>query len=158
LLDGDVQRLLPPFLVLSLIVVSLAFGLAVPVVGPMSGWWRLTGVVPLIIGLLLNLGGAGLFARVETNIKTFNDPDKLVVEGLFRFTRNPMYLGFTFILIAVAVFVGSLTAWVGPVAFFLAASLWYIPFEEHRMAARFGPAYDRYRQRVPRWVGLGWGS
>ena len=58
-----------------------------------------------------------------------------MTDGPVRFTRNPMYLGFTLVLVAVALFVRSLTAWVGRLAFFVAASLWYIPFEEARMGA-----------------------
>ncbi len=147
------QRLLPPFLVLILIAVSLVIGLALPVLGPMEGWVRWLGFIPLLVGLAFNLRGAGLFAKVETNIKTFNEPEKLVTNGPFRFTRNPMYLGFTLMLCGVALFIGSLTAWVGPIAFFAAANLWYIPFEEARMHATFGDAYEAYQRQVPRWIG-----
>jgi protein-S-isoprenylcysteine O-methyltransferase Ste14 len=65
-----------------------------------------------------------------------------------------MYLGFLVALIGVAAAVGSLAAVVAPVGFWAAAQFWYIPFEERRMAARFGADYDRYRARVGRWVTL----
>lgn len=148
------QRLLPPALVLILVIVSVVLGVVVPLVGPLHWALRLVGVVPLAAGLWLNLGGAGLFARVGTNIRTFDEPGQLVTSGHFRFTRNPMYVGFTLMLVAVALFVGTLTAWLGAVVFFLAANGWYIPFEERRMVASFGDAYEEYRRRVPRWIGL----
>ena len=150
---GAMQRLLPPSLVLILVVVSVVIGVTMPVLGPLHWVLRLLGVLPLAAGLWLNLGGAGLFARLETNIRTFDDPGQLVTTGHFRFTRNPMYLGFTLVLIAVAMFVGTLTAWVGPTVFFVAANGWYVPFEEQRMQATFRDAYEDYRRRVPRWIG-----
>lgn len=151
--DGCMNRLLPPSLVLMLVVVSVVVGLVFPILGPLHWVVRLVGVLPLGVGLWLNLGGAGLFARVGTNIRTFDDPGELVTSGPFRFTRNPMYLGFVLILVAVALFVGTLTAWLGAGAFFAAANSWYVPFEEQRMAAMFRDAYDEYRRRVPRWLG-----
>ena len=150
---SGMQRLLPPLLFLPLLAISIVLGLVVPIAGPLSWALRILGVPVAIAGLTLNIGGAGLFNRIGTNIKTFDDPGRLVEEGPFRFTRNPMYLGFTLMLCGAALLVGSLTAWTGAVAFFAAANLWYIPFEEARMRSIFGPQYEDYRRRVPRWLG-----
>lgn len=147
------QRLLPPLLFLPLLLISITVGLVVPGAGPFGWALRLVGVPVVLAGLALNLGGAGLFNRLGTNIRTFDDPGRLVESGPFRFTRNPMYLGFTLILCGAALLVGTLTAWVGAAVFFAAANLWYIPFEEARMHATFGSDYDDYRRRVPRWLG-----
>ncbi len=147
------QRLLPPLLFLPLLVISVVVGLVAPALGPLPWVVRLSGVPIAAAGLALTVGGAGLFDRVDTNIKTFDDPDRLVTQGPFRFSRNPMYLGFTLALAGTALVVGTLTAWLGAVVFFGAANAWYIPFEERRMAATFGSAYAEYRRRVPRWLG-----
>ena len=147
------QRLLPPFLVAALLVGAIVVGLSMPVLGPMAMPLRLSGLVPLAAGGWLNLRGAGLFERIGTNIKTFDEPGTLVVTGPFRFSRNPMYLGFLLVLTGVAILIGSLTAWLGPTAFLAAAQLWYIPFEEGEMRAKFGGDYERYAARVGRWIG-----
>ncbi|MCP3991799.1 MAG: isoprenylcysteine carboxylmethyltransferase family protein [Actinomycetia bacterium] len=147
------KQILPPKLVLILLIVMVPLGLVAPVLEIPPGPWRLVGLVPALIGAVLTLKGGALFARADTNIKTFDDPDVLVSTGLFRRTRNPMYLGFILLLVGVALLVGGLTAWVGPVGFFVAADRWYIPFEEKRMIETFGTEYDGYRSRVPRWVG-----
>lgn len=146
------KRLLPPLLFAPLLVLSVVLGLVVPVLGPAPWPVRVLGVPVALAGLAFNLGGAGLFGRLGTNIKTFNDPGQLVTSGPFRFTRNPMYLGFTLILSGVGLLVGTLTAWLGALAFFVAADTWYIPFEERRMRALFGTDYDDYQRRVPRWL------
>lgn len=145
--------LLPPRVVLALLISSVVLGLAVPVAGPAA--WPLRALGPLLVvpALILTVSSAGRFREAGTNILPHRDPDVLVSGGHFRWTRNPMYLGFLGLLMGVSFAVGSLTAWIGPLAYFLYSALWIIPFEEERMAARFGDDYTVYRQRVPRWVG-----
>lgn len=147
------QRLLPPHLFVLCGISSLAIGLLLPVVGPAALPFRLIGVPVLIAGVLLTVRSASHFERAETNIKTFDDPGVLVGTGPFRFSRNPMYLGFTVALVGLSLIVASLSAFAGPALFWLLADRWYIPFEERRMAAAFGPAYRQYRSMVPRWIG-----
>ncbi len=147
------HALLPPKLVLLLIVAMVAATVALPVTVVVDGWWRIIGCVPMCAGLALALSGSRLFERVGTNIKTFDDPDQLVATGLFAITRNPMYLGFELLLIGIAIALGSWVAALGPLAFFIAADRWYIPFEESRMVAAFGDDYEDYRRSVYRWLG-----
>lgn len=147
------QRLLPPALVLLSIVFATALSSVLPGAGPGSLAWRLPGAFLLVIGAALSARGSALFAQVGTNVHTFGEPGKLVATGLFGFSRNPMYLGFLILLTGVAVLLGTLTAWVAPLAFFAAASFWYIPFEEQRMRDTFGTDYERYQQTVNRWIG-----
>ncbi len=145
--------LLPPKLVLFLIIVMVSIGLLVPIVEAPVGAWRLIGILPLAFGLGLVLNGGRLFDQIDTNIKTFGEPDALVSSGPFRWTRNPMYLGFVLLLVGVAILVGGITGWIGPVVFFVAADRWYIPFEETRMIETFGVDYEAYRGKVSRWLG-----
>jgi protein-S-isoprenylcysteine O-methyltransferase Ste14 len=148
------RRLLPPFLFVPLAGLSVVFGWLVPIAGPIDPPWRWLALVPLLGGLALNVGSAGLFSRIGTNVVTFNDPGTLVTVGPFRWTRNPMYLGFVLMLLGIAGVVGTASALLGPVVFFVAANFWYIPFEERRAHAVFGDPYDRYSSRVPRWIGV----
>lgn len=114
---------------------------------------RIAGLAAIAVGVALTLRHALLFQRLDTNIYTFNDPDLLVRDGAFAWTRNPMYLGFVLFLTGLAIGLGSVVAFIGPLVFFVAADRWYIPFEERRMHATFGADYERYRQTVRRWMG-----
>lgn len=146
------NRLLPPNLVVLILLVMVALTLVLPIaVWPPSSW-RLVGLGPVVGGIGLTVGGSRIFSRVRTNIKTFDDPDVLVADGPFRRSRNPMYLGFVLFLVGVAILLGAASAWVGPIAFFVAADRWYIPFEEVRMSETFGPAYATYTSTVRRWL------
>ena len=148
------QRLLPPSLVALLVIAMVVATLAVrwP---ELPTAMRVAGVVVLTGGMVLNVRHAKLFDSVGTNIKTFDDPDQLVTTGAFAFTRNPMYLGFALMLAGIALALGSVVAWLGPVIFVIAADRWYIPFEERRMRAVFGIDYDNYHASVKRWFGRG---
>jgi protein-S-isoprenylcysteine O-methyltransferase Ste14 len=63
-----------------------------------------------------------------------------------------MYLGFALALLGAWWFMGSLSAGVGCIGFFLAAQYWYIPFEEKRCLDVFGDDYKTYQQAVRRWL------
>jgi protein-S-isoprenylcysteine O-methyltransferase Ste14 len=148
-----VQRLLPPQLFVVCAAAAAAIGWFVPVSAHLPAAVRLLGAPLLASGLMVAGRSAATFDRLDTNINTFDDPDVLVETAAFRYSRNPMYLGFTLALLGISTLVGSLTAFVGPVVFWLSADRWYVPFEERRMRAVFGPAYLEYCRGVPRWIG-----
>ncbi|PCK32870.1 methyltransferase family protein [Pseudoalteromonas piscicida] len=147
------QKLLPPILL-------FLFVILMPVVCWLTAAshfiyypFNLLGLVPIALGLALAKSGSKLFAKEETNIMTFNKPDKLVDDGVFRYTRNPMYLGFVIALLGYAVLVGgALVSFLFVITFLLIADRWYIRFEEKMMEQTFGDAYLRYRGRVRRWL------
>ena len=147
------KKLLPPVLVALLILVIYGLSLLAPL-GPImtEGLAFIIGLIIIFTGLALLLSAAALFAKARTNINTFKDPGTLVEAGPFRFTRNPMYLGFFLITLGVAIMMNEIAGLIGPVIFFLAANFWYIPFEEKAAAKMFGPAYEDYKSRVRRWL------
>jgi protein-S-isoprenylcysteine O-methyltransferase Ste14 len=146
------MRLLPPLLVLMLIVAMAALRILAP--GPMimSFPYNLAGALVAALGLGLTLSGARLFSRVGTNIKTFNEPGTLVTGGAFRWTRNPMYLGFLLLLAGIAILLGAATPFAAVALFALVADRWYIAFEEQALERKFGAAYAAYRQTTRRWI------
>jgi protein-S-isoprenylcysteine O-methyltransferase Ste14 len=146
------KRLLPPILV-AIIVLAMCLARVVlpgPVIASQPANW--IGLVILVAGFALGFAGARQFNKVGTNIRTFNDPTLLVTGGLYRWTRNPMYLGFAVLLIGLAILLGTLVPFLGPIAFVIAADRWYIPFEEKALQRKFGEQYEAYRQTTRRWV------
>ena len=146
------MKLLPPHLVLIGVALIAVSGLVLPGPELLQGVWRLTGVLPGALGVGLLAAGSGLFRRLGTNIRTFDEPGVLVVDGPFRFSRNPMYLGFSLVLLGLALGTGHATPLAIPAAFFAVANLWYVPFEERAMHAKFGPDYEQYRRTTRRWI------
>ena len=110
------------------------------------------GAAIIALGLSITLSGSTEFSRIGTNIQTFKEPELMVTEGIFRHTRNPMYLGMCLALFGFALFLGSVTPFFVALGFFTIHATWYVPFEEARMRAHFDEEYDVYCQRTRRWI------
>lgn len=107
-----------------------------------------------LAGVACDLAGFLTFRRARTTINPLR-PDAataLVDRGIYRLTRNPMYLGLTCLLCAWAVVLGSWWALAGPVALAAYLQRFQIAPEERALDARFGDAYRAYRSRVRRWL------
>ena len=125
---------------------------ALPVGLLFPAWRRPIGASLMVAGCLLIAGVGWLLLRHGTEVHTFGTPRKLVTSGPFRFSRNPIYLGFLLGLLGAWIYLGSVSPVVGPLVFFWVANAWYIPFEEQKLQQAFGGAYDRYRKSVRRWL------
>lgn len=106
------------------------------------------------IGGFISVAGARAFrrARTTTNPLQPHQASALVTEGIYRVTRNPMYVGLMLVLIAWAVVLGSPVSLAGPVAFVVYMNRFQIGPEEVALAAKFGDEFERYRARVRRWI------
>lgn len=151
-----------------------AFELKIPPVAQfliaMAGMWLLARYVPAlavdiparkaIVVLLFCVGGivavpaVAAFRSAGTTVDP-RDPDKatrLVVRGVYRFSRNPMYLGLLCLLGAWAFYLSNLLAFAGLPVFVLAMNRLQIEPEEVAMLAQFGDEYRSYSEKVRRWV------
>ncbi|HYF43391.1 MAG TPA: isoprenylcysteine carboxylmethyltransferase family protein [Ramlibacter sp.] len=123
-----------------------------PVLQLWDGSLRWLGLLPVAAGLAIASWHARLFRRRGTNIDTFGEPGTIVREGMFRRTRNPMYLGFVITLSGLAACLGSLSPFLAVAAFKLLVHHWYIRVEERAMLRKFGQDYLEYQRTVPRWL------
>lgn len=107
-----------------------------------------------VAGGCISLAGVVSFRRAETTVNPMKpeNTSSLVTGGIYRVTRNPMYLGLLLVLLAWAVFLSSAWALVGPVAFVLYIDRFQIAPEERVMTALFGAGYFAYKARVRRWL------
>lgn len=101
-----------------------------PVVQVIPLPWSLLGLVLLVAGLALNLITDNAFHKNNTTVKPFQESTVLIVDGVYRFSRHPMYLGFVLKLTGVAVILGSLTRWLVVPAFVAAMEIMFIRTEE----------------------------
>jgi protein-S-isoprenylcysteine O-methyltransferase Ste14 len=102
----------------------------------------------------LALAAFATFWRVRTTINPF-DPRRastLVTHGIFRLTRNPMYLSLLLLLVGYAVRMGGQLEFLGPIVFYLYVTRFQILPEELALQARFGDTYLAYKQRTRRWI------
>lgn len=145
-------RLIPPVLFLILILALIPLRLYHPETLMMRTDAAMPWDVPLALGFATLVWAFSHFKRKGAEIHTFRQPRGLVTDGPFRYTRNPMYLGFFLLLLGAAFYVNTWCALLAPLAFLLTAMFWYVPHEERRMRATFGAAYDDYAWMTRRWI------
>jgi len=152
----------PPLLLLIpppiLYAAFFGVGLALDRLAPWSPSWMQGGLAHwigslcLLASAIFGVASLGLFGLRRTTVIPQGHPARLVTEGPFAISRNPMYVALTLLYCGAAILIAR--AWplllaVGPVA---VMQLVVIPFEERRMSEAFGQAYADYCRRVRRWL------
>ena len=105
-------------------------------------------------GVIVALLGFLAFRQAKTTVNPVN-PEKassLVTGGIYSYTRNPMYVGLTALLVGWAIWLAAPWLLLGPVVLMLYLTRFQILPEERVMRSKFGRDYDEYRQRVRRWL------
>ena len=150
--DKPGVRIPPPLLFLIPILASVIIEHFVPttfVVGPVR--W-IAGVFLIAVGVALNVVGFITQKRAGTDPIPFNPTTKIVSHGLYRFSRNPMYIGFAFWTLGLAVLLNSVWALCGvPIGLVLIDRL-VVAREEMYLERKFGEEYLSYKARVRRWI------
>jgi protein-S-isoprenylcysteine O-methyltransferase Ste14 len=114
---------------------------------------QLLGLVCIGLGVALLAACIFEFARSGRGTLSPVDPPRhLVVRGLYRYVRNPMYLSVTVIILGEALVTHSVALTGYWAVWFGCANLFVIVYEEPALRQRFGESYDEYTQRVGRWI------
>ena len=88
----------------------------------------------------------------KTTIEPGENPSSLVIECPYRYSRNPIYLGFLMLITGIAIMLSDVTALLSPIIFFLVINSVVIPREEKNLTKNFGRDYERYKKEVRRWI------
>ncbi len=110
-------------------------------------------LLPLLIGALFGGWAVILFWKHGNGTPAPWDPPKnFIIRGPYRHVRNPMISGVVFLLIAEALCFRSIPIGIWAATFFLGNSIYFPLVEEKGLEKRFGAAYLRYKDNVPRWI------
>lgn len=119
------------------------------------GWLHFVGLIPLAIGVAIYLWCAWDFATFGRGTPVVFDPPKnLVVRGLYRFVRNPMYVGILSILLGEAVLCTSQSLAGYSTVMALIFHTFVVLYEEPALKKQFGESYRSYYAQTPRWFPL----
>ncbi len=146
---------IPP-VILVLIAAFLMWGVATlfPALGFDMLWAVAFSVELAIVGLAVSTLGVVAFRQVRTTVNP-RAPELasvLVVAGIYRYTRNPMYLGFLILLVGWAVFLENAAAFLVLPLFVLYMNRFQIQPEEKALETLFGQEFVAYKQTVRRWI------
>ena len=153
-MDGAAVRFPPPLVPLIMLVIGvLLHRLVWPLSLPGTGVVRFgLGALGVLAGLALMAAAMGLFRQTGQDPTPWKSTPEIISSGVYRFTRNPMYLGMGLLQagIGVALANGWVVALV-PITW-LAIHRIAIRHEEAYLEAKFGPRYTDYKKTVRRWL------
>ena len=115
---------------------------------------KIFSVSVAVAGAIVSGLGIASFRRAQTTVNPMK-PDSassLVVSGIYRLTRNPMYLGFLLVLLGWAIYLSNVVAFLFLPAFTLYMNRFQIQPEEKALHSLFGPQFVTYTSRVRRWL------
>ena len=108
----------------------------------------------LMAGAGVSLACSSLLRRVGHGTPVpIDPPQQLVVSGLYRHTRNPIYVADALLLTGIYLLQGSLTLLLYTLCFVVGIHLFLVRWEEPALRRRFGDDYVAYTRHVPRWIG-----
>ncbi|MBT5216246.1 MAG: isoprenylcysteine carboxylmethyltransferase family protein [Gammaproteobacteria bacterium] len=141
----------PPFLVLfGLIVQSLLsayFPLYIFDYFPL-----ILSIAFIFIGLCSIVFLLDVFKKKETAILPDGDPEVLLTQGPYSFSRNPIYLSMTVILIGSSMLYNCLSVFIIPILFAVLVKIIWIDYEEAKLKKIFGEEYLNYKKKTRRWI------
>lgn len=144
----------PPLLFLGALVIGAAldYGLARVSIG-LPGWFRLgAGAILTAAAVGLLAGAFGRFRRAGTPVEPWRPSTALVTDGVYRFTRNPIYLAMALAYLGLALAVDSTALLVLLPPLLALVQVGVIAREERYLAGKFGDEYRRYTASVRRWL------
>ncbi len=118
-----------------------------------SNAFALFGIPLIIAGLTLLLATVSMFSAIgKGTLAPWSPTQKLVVQGVYAHTRNPMISGVLTALLGESILFASIPIFLWFVLFFVINSVYFSLSEEPGLMKRFGEEYAEYRKHVPRWI------
>ena len=142
----------PPIVAMVFIIISLLMGYFVPILAGMPPLLKNIGLVLTFIGFLFGVGAFLEFRKARTTLDPHGSVKALVRGGVYRFTRNPIYLGFLFMVVGFPLAYGSLWGLVVSPLFMATLSRLVIEKEEAYLEKKFKGEYTDYSSKVRRWL------
>jgi len=146
------MKIKPPYIAITLLLLSWLAGYMLPQFNAIGKPYSNIGIAILVAGLSLTFWSFYLFKKNKTPILPGQKPKFMVIEGPYKFTRNPMYLGVSVALFGAAFYFGNLLSFLSPIIFFLVMNYYFVPFEEKLLEGLFGKRYLDYKKQVRRWI------
>lgn len=148
----DLLSYRPPRIAMLLLAMAATANLTFPTdaVGPASlRWW---GLAIGIVGFCVMMQAWWQFKQTNVAICPTAETSALITDGIYRFTRNPMYLGMLMMLTGIAMFIGTLPFYVAASTLSAILNFVFCPFEEDKLEKAFGSRFRQYRMDVRRWL------
>ncbi len=142
----------PPFYLYTAVLIMIILNLWIPLIDFISYPVTLLGIIPVVYGVILNLAADSSLKKEDTTVKPLQESRVLITTGIYKVTRNPMYLGFWFILLGTAILLGTLLPFSIVIIYPFFMDLVFIECEEKKLEKKFGGIWYEYKNNVRRWI------
>ena len=142
----------PPRIGMLFALVATAMHWLLPVWGNVQFSCPVVGAALALSGFSIMMWAWWLFKKGEVAICPTASTVRLLTSGVFRFSRNPMYLGMVSMLLGLAAYVGTPPFYLAAVCYFAVLNFVFCPYEEAKLAGTFGQEFLNYKARVRRWL------
>ncbi len=146
------KKYFTPPLIYKLFIVMMLIVRFLPISKQIGYPLNLGGIILLFVGTIMSMDAKIFFKRANSPIMPDDDPVKLHTKGMFRFSRNPMYLGITIGLMGIAILTGIIYNLSFPILYFFIMDLCFVRLEEKKLDEIFGESYRQYRNETRRWI------
>ena len=149
---GPAVRFPPPLIFLVITVASIGLQRLVPVSLGSAPVLRLAGAAFVVLGFVVIGVAAASFHRAKTHIEPWKPTASIISDGIFAYSRNPIYVAFCLLQIGVGLWLSN--AWTVLTVAVSAYLVFYIAVrnEEHYLERKFGEQYLKYKRDVRRWL------
>ena len=142
---------MPPVIILIAILFQITLHKLLPIMIIFEKMYWI-GIVMGFLGFFIFTGSALLFRINKTTMIPFQDPSFLITNGIYKYTRNPMYLGMLFVQFGIAIYFGSISPFIIPFLFIPIMNSRIIQHEEVMLEKQFGESYIIFKNSVRRWI------
>ena len=142
----------PPRIAMALLIFATVFHVSIPAQSSYLYSSAFLSVALVSAGFTVMMLAWYQFKERKVAICPTASTNYLITDGIYRLTRNPMYLGMVTMLGGVAVFFGTLPFYVVTIVYFVFMDRWFCLYEEEKLVVTFGRDYASYRSKVRRWL------
>jgi protein-S-isoprenylcysteine O-methyltransferase Ste14 len=142
----------PPRIAMALLAITAGLWYFSPPLTMLYMPYKLIGTFSIVFGFKVMTWSWLQFKKTKTAVCPTAKSTLVIKNGVYRYSRNPMYLGMLTILLGASFFMGTMQSMLAPMAFFLIIDKVFIPYEEDKLLAQFGEGYAEYTGRVRRWI------
>ena len=142
----------PPFFLFLSLLLMLILMWIFPAVDMIIFPWNLLGLLPLGLGSMFNILADREFHTRQTTVKPDELPSLLITDGIYCYSRNPMYMGMVLILLGFAILLGSWVSFLVLPGFTAFVHYRFICHEEKNLKELFGEGWLAYQIKTPRWI------
>ena len=145
-------RLSPPRIYQGFIILMITIYVFMPTTRVLPFPVNMLGIPVFVAGAWLAVAARRQFVANKTPVPFSSTTNFLHTGGVYRFSRNPMYLGIAIGLLGLALIFSSFLNFVIPLLFLILMDRFYVAREEQVLLSQFGEQYDSFRKSVRRWI------